>query len=35
LGGELQVSFENNNNQFENIWLIGPTEKVFEGEIVI
>jgi diaminopimelate epimerase len=33
LGGELAVSFEVNDNHFENIFLIGKAEKVFQGEI--
>jgi diaminopimelate epimerase len=32
-GGELNVSFERDGNQFKNIWLIGPAVFVFEGEI--
>ena len=36
LGGELEVKFEKNvSGGYENIWLIGPAEKVFEGEIEI
>ena len=31
-GGKLQVSFENNNGDYYNIWLTGPTAKVFKGE---
>lgn len=34
-GGRLQVSFEfnENNGHFTNIWLIGPAEHVFTGEV--
>lgn len=32
-GGELQVSFEETTNGYKNIWLIGPTEQVFKGEL--
>lgn len=32
-GGDLEVSFEENNNNFSNIWLTGPAEFVFKGEI--
>ncbi len=34
-GGELNVSFEKVRNTFKNIWLEGPVEKVFEGEMDI
>ena len=34
MGGELKVRFEKiNDHQFKNIWLVGPGEFVFEGEI--
>jgi diaminopimelate epimerase len=33
LGGELQVSFERDGNGFKNVFLIGPAEQVFKGEI--
>ncbi len=32
-GGELSVSFENDGEGFKNIWLKGPTEFVFQGNI--
>lgn len=35
MGGDLQVSFERNKTQFQNIWLIGSAEKVFKGELII
>lgn len=34
-GGELQVKFDYSNNRFTNIWLEGPAEFVFKGEITI
>lgn len=33
-GGELEVSFEEKDNKFSEIWLTGPAEFVFKGEIV-
>ncbi len=33
LGGELKVSFQENNNTFKEIFLEGPAEFVFEGSI--
>lgn len=33
MGGELQVQFDLKNGQFTDVWLIGPGELVFEGEI--
>ena len=33
-GGQLQVSFEKNNNMYRDIWLTGPAIKVFKGEWV-
>lgn len=36
LGGDLKVHFEvPSKNKFENIWLVGPAKKVFEGTINI
>jgi diaminopimelate epimerase len=36
LGGYLSVEFDRvDDNRFENIWLCGPAERVFEGTITI
>ncbi len=32
-GGELKVHFAKNDNGYKDIWLIGPAEQVFKGEI--
>lgn len=32
-GGELKVQFESVSSGYKNIWLIGPAEQVFKGEI--
>lgn len=32
-GGKLEVSFEKSESGYHNIWLTGPTENVFKGEI--
>lgn len=34
-GGDLSVEFDKIGDRFENVWLNGPAEKVFEGEIEI
>uniref|UniRef100_UPI004047538C diaminopimelate epimerase n=1 Tax=Roseivirga sp. TaxID=1964215 RepID=UPI004047538C len=34
-GGNLKVSFDQHENKFTNIYLIGPAQKVFEGKIVL
>ncbi len=34
-GGQLAVSFEKNTKGFDNIFLIGPAVKVFEGEVIV
>lgn len=34
-GGHLSVEFDRRDGVYRNIWLIGPTEKVFEGDIEI
>ena len=35
LGGELSIEFKSKENLFSDIFLIGPAQKVFEGEIEI
>ncbi|MBN2637739.1 MAG: diaminopimelate epimerase [Bacteroidales bacterium] len=32
-GGDFSVTFDSNENGFTNVWLRGPAEKVFEGNI--
>ncbi|WP_418639002.1 diaminopimelate epimerase [Winogradskyella sp.] len=32
-GGELNVTFKSNDKGYKNIWLVGPAEQVFKGEI--
>ena len=32
-GGDLQISFERTNSGYKNIWLIGPAQFVYKGEI--
>lgn len=32
-GGQLTVTFDYNNGIYSNIWLVGPTEQVFRGDI--
>lgn len=33
LGGELEVKFNESDRGFENIWLIGPAKRVFQGQL--
>ena len=33
-GGELRVKFKKSTTGYEHVWLIGPTEMVFKGEII-
>ncbi|NOT50091.1 MAG: diaminopimelate epimerase [Chitinophagaceae bacterium] len=36
LGGDLSIEFDRiDDNRYENIWLCGPAEKVFEGSVEI
>ena len=35
LGGELQVSFEQEGSGFKNVFLIGPAVQVFKGELML
>lgn len=32
-GGDLKVSFKQVNNNFEDVWLIGPAKMVYKGEV--
>ncbi len=32
-GGHLKVTFESNANGYSNIWLIGPAQQVFKGDL--
>ncbi|WP_178985755.1 diaminopimelate epimerase [Winogradskyella helgolandensis] len=32
-GGELNVTFKSDGNGYNNIWLVGPAQQVFKGEI--
>ena len=35
-GGKLTVDYDRvNDNHYENIWLCGPADKVFEGQITL
>jgi len=34
-GGQLGVEYDKKDNHFENIWLIGPAKRVFEGTIEV
>jgi diaminopimelate epimerase len=34
-GGNLSVEYEKHGDRYQNIWLIGPAVKVFEGTIII
>ena len=33
LGGQLKVTFNSLENEYNDIWLIGPTKQVFKGEL--
>lgn len=35
LGGKLEVAFKKNGGKYEDVWLIGPAERVFDGEIEV
>ena len=35
LGGDLKINFDFDGTKFTNVFLCGPAEKVFEGEVVI
>ena len=32
-GGSLNVAFNTNNGTYTNVWLTGPAEQVFKGEV--
>ena len=34
-GGDFRVDFDENEGAFTSVWLSGPAEKVFEGEMII
>lgn len=33
-GGDLQIAFSKNQEEYKNIWLIGPAQLVFKGEVI-
>lgn len=35
MGGDLNISFDSNDKGYQNIWLTGPAEFVFEGKVNI
>jgi len=35
MGGSLTVKFDNDDGGYVNIWLTGPAERVFSGEVVV
>ena len=32
-GGKLKVRYNKNNGQFTDVWLIGPAQYVFKGDM--